>query len=438
MNITVAKFGGTSMGTAESMRAVMEILRGLSGEKIAVVSATSGTTDGLIGLGKIAAEGNDWHGEFSALREKHRKICEELGAEVELDDLWNEITGLLERAMAAKSLPKNEYDHLIGFGERISSRILAGFLVASGMTAEAVDAHDFIFTDDNFMEANVDFEKTNTAVVARLRPLLEKGVLPVVTGFIGQAPNGEYTTLGRGGSDYTGGIVAAALGAKELQIWTDVDGIFNSDPRLIPQAAALPSVSFNEASELAYFGAKVLHPKTIKPAIRKNIPVRVLNTFNPQAPGTLIDNTETESIKSVSFKKGIRIINICSSGMFEAHGFMAKIFDVFARQQVVVDVVATSEVSVSVTVDREVKPELLAELEAFSRVTIYENMAIVCVVGNGLKTHPDILGRMFSAIAGYPVSMVSQGASQRNVTFLVEEKVAPEIVKILFNTFFKQ
>lgn len=438
MNITVAKFGGTSMGTAETIRAVAEILRKISGGAVAVVSATSGTTDALIKLGELAVNGDNWTVEFENLAGKHRKICEELEVAAGIDNLWRNVRDLLEELTEKKEMPLNIYDLLIGFGERISSKILAGYLNKNGVKAKVVDAYKIIFTDNNFTEGNVDFEKTDVVVREIILPLLEKGVLPVITGFVGQSEDGQYITLGRGGSDYTGGIVAAALAAKELQIWTDVNGIFNADPRLINGAAALPEVSFNEASELAYFGAKVLHPKTIQPAVKKNIPVKVLNTFSPDSPGTVIDNIETESIKSVSSKKGISIINICSSGMLNAHGFLAKIFDVFAKHKVIVDVISTSEVSVSVTVDKVIKPELIEELETFSRVNVYEKMAIICLVGGGIKADSEVLGKMFSAISGYSVSMVSQGASQRNITFLVEESNASEIVKILFNTFFKQ
>lgn len=426
------------MGTAEAIRAVEGILKKIPDNAVAVVSATSGTTDILIKLGKMAVDGENWASEFENLVKKHRVICDALNVNPEIDDLWKNVRELLEERNGKKEMPLNTYDLLIGFGERISSRILAEYLNKNEVKAEAVDAYKIIFTDNDFTEGNVNFEKTDVAVRKTILPLLEKGVLPVITGFVGQSKDGQYITLGRGGSDYTGGIVAAALAAKELQIWTDVNGIFNADPRLIPGAAALQKVSFDEASELAYFGAKVLHPKTIQPAVKKNIPVKVLNTFDPDSPGTVIDNSETESIKSISSKKGISIINICSSGMLNAHGFLAKIFDVFAKQKVVVDVISTSEVSVSVTVDKEIKPELIEELETFSRVNIYKKMAIICLVGGGIKANSEVLGKMFSAISGYSVSMVSQGASQRNITFLVEESKSQEIVKILFNTFFKQ
>ncbi len=266
---------------------------------------------------------------------------------------------------------------------------------------------------------------------------MREGAIPVITGFVAQAENGHYITLGRGGSDYTGAIVGAGLMASEVQIWTDVDGILNTDPRLVPEAKVLTQVSFQEAGELAYFGAKVLHPKTIKPAIEKNIPVRILNTFNVSAPGTLITNEEEESLKAVTYKKNISIINICSAGMLEARGFLAKIFEVFAKHKVSVDVVSTSEVSVSLTVDNNFADIVVEELSAFASVNVYKGMAIVCLVGGGIITNSGVLSELFGAVSEHNVMMVSQGASKRNITFLVKEEEAQEVVKKVFNKFFK-
>ncbi|MFA5820795.1 MAG: lysine-sensitive aspartokinase 3 [Candidatus Gracilibacteria bacterium] len=438
MNITVAKFGGTSMGNAQAISQVADILEATAGGKVAVVSATSGTTDMLLKLGDLAVSGKSWKKEFEELKAKHAGILNELKVEVDLADFFKEIKGLLEGVGMIKEMSLSANDRLVSFGERISSRILAAILKKRGVGSEAVDAFEIIFTDNDFKHGNVDFEKTDKAVAEKILPMLEKNIVPVVTGFIGQSESGKYITLGRGGSDYTGGIVAAALGASELQIWTDVEGIFNADPRIVKEAGPIEKVSFNEASELAYFGAKVLHPKTIQPAVKKGIPVKVLNTFNPSAKGTLINEEETNSLKSVSSKKGISVINICSSGMLNAHGFMAKIFEVFAKHKVAVDVVATSEVSVSITVDSAVPDGLMEDLKKIGAVTLQEKMAIICLVGNGIKNDSTVLGKMFSAVTGHNISMVSQGASQRNVTFLTREEEATEIVQTLFKTFFKK
>lgn len=425
------------MGTDLAMKSVAEIIRNVAGGKVAVVSATSGTTDVLIRLGKEAVSGGDFEATLGELVKKHRDIVANLGINLDLNGFFEEISKILHGVNMLGELSLNILDRLQSFGERISATILAEYLRANGIEALMVDAFDFVRTDNNFGAGNVDFGATYERTREILMPLIEKGVVPVVTGFVGQAENGQYITLGRGGSDYSGAIVAGALEASELQIWTDVDGILNTDPRLVPEAKVLPQVSFNEAGELAYFGAKVLHPKTIKPAIEKNIPVRILNTFNIAAPGTLITNEEIQSLKSVTYKKNISVINICSLGMLNAHGFLARIFEAFARHKVIVDVVSTSEVSVSVTVDSAVPESLIEELNGFATVKIEENMAIICLVGEGIRTQSKILGELFSAVGEHNVSMVSQGASKRNITFLVNGEEAPAVVVKVFNQFFK-
>ena len=437
MNLITAKFGGTSMGTAESLKQVAEILISMQSKKVAVVSATSGTTDQLISLGEKAFAGESWQEQFNQLVKKHADIIAELNIELDLSESWTDLEKLLAGTEMIGELSLSAKDRLIGFGERISSKILATLLNKMNVKAEAFDAYNFIFTDNNFSEGNVDFNKSYSSIKASLESAIENGTIPVVTGFVAQAENGHYITLGRGGSDYTAAIVAAALEAEELQIWTDVDGILSTDPRLVPEAKVLEKLSFNEAGELAYFGAKVLHPKTIKPALEKNIPVRILNTFNVSAPGTLIVNEAEESLKSVTYKKGISVVNICSAGMLLARGFLAKIFHVFEKNGVSVDVVSTSEVSVSLTVDSKLPDGLIEALSEFATVSVQEKMAIVCLVGEGIKSNTKVLGDLFSAIAAHDVSMVSQGASKRNITFLVSEEEAPEVVKKTFNTFFK-
>jgi len=444
MKIIVTKFGGTSMGTAKSIQAVAKVIKENDdkGKKIiTVVSACSGSTDLLITMGEQAFKNNDWKINFQKFTQKHEKIVRNLGikneTELKLKDFEKQIQNLLEGIEMIGELSLSTNDRLMSFGEKISSNILSVYLNKLGLNAKDFNAFDIIFTDNDFGEGKINFEKTNKNVSNELTNLVNKGCVPVVTGFLAQSASAHYITLGRGGSDYTAAIIAAAVNAQELQIWTDVDGILNVDPRLCPEAKVLKQLSFYEAGELAYFGAKVLHPKTIKPAISKNIPVRILNTFNTSAQGTIITNKITESIKSVTYKKGIKIINICSAELLEAHGFLAKIFEVFGKYDVVVDVVSTSEVSVSVTVDKTVQKELIDELNQFSSVNILENMAIVCLVGEGIKGNAKILEDLFGCLNGFEVSMVSQGASKRNVTFLVEEEHINEVVKSIYEKFFK-
>jgi len=436
MTLIVAKFGGTSMGTPQAILQVANIMKSIKGNKIAVVSATSGTTDALLELSKLALEKKPWEEKFQALIDKHENIIKELDIDLGLKTFWKNIGNILEGVSLIQELSLSAKDRLISTGERMSSKILAALLNKQGTSALAMNSSKFIFTDNNFGEGNVDFKKTNETIFEKVTSVLKENTIPVITGFIGQSEDGRYITLGRGGSDYTGAIIGAALNADEVQIWTDVDGILNTDPRLCKEAKVLDSLSFNEAGELAYFGAKVIHPKTIKPAIEKNIPVKILNTFNTSAKGTIITNEETESLKAVTFKKNINIINICSVGMFNSHGFLAKIFDIFARYKVVVDVISTSEVSVSLTIDKEINEDLIKELSTFSTVTTFKDMAIVCLVGSGIRSNTSVIGELFTSIKNYDVNMISLGASKRNITFLVKNEVAPEVVTKIFNTFF--
>ncbi|KKU79806.1 MAG: Aspartokinase [Candidatus Peregrinibacteria bacterium GW2011_GWA2_47_7] len=436
MNLIVAKFGGTSMGSAEAITGVANILKNLDCPRVAVVSAVSGITDMLIGLGALTVKQSDWREEFVRFQSRHEDIIKNLDVAVDLKSFYDELERLLNGIALLQELSPSVKDHLVSFGERMSSVILAEFLKTRGIIAERIDAKELVMTDNNYTEANVRFEETNACVERRLRPLLDKGIVPVLTGFIGKSAEGKYATLGRGGSDYSGAIIAAALGAQELHIWTDVDGIYSSDPRVIKGATVIEKLSFDEAAELAYFGAKVLHPKTIHPAIKEGIPVRVLNTFRPTAKGTLIVDEESRELKSVTWRKGVTVVNICSTRMLGPYGFLAKIFDLFAQHHVAIDVLATSEVSVSLTIDSEPPQILLDQLSEFSTVTVEPHFAIVCLVGGGIKDMKDVLGRLFTAVSAYPVKMVSQGASKRNITFLVEESVVAEVGKKVFHEFF--
>ncbi len=438
-NRIVLKFGGTSMGSAEAMRKASAIVRSVDGEAVVVVSAVSGITNALKALGQTALSRGEWKSALWAIRARHCSIMEELGfrSDRNAPDAWSQVEDICRGIELLGELSPATLDLLLSFGERVSAAIFASLLNRDGTDAERVDASRIILTDDRFGGANVNMRATRELTQGVLSEFFSKRCVPVITGFIGLSmTSGKYTTLGRGGSDYSAAIVAAAIDAVELQIWTDVAGMFTADPRLVPSATAIPQLSFAEAGELAYFGAKVLHPKTIAPAVERNIPVRILDTFHPEEPGTLITNETRPSIKSVTSKKGITVVSICSQGMLGAHGFLARIFDAFARHEVVADVVSTSEVSVSVTVDREVPQQLVDDLRTFATVDIESNMAIVCLVGEGIRTQPDVLGRLFASVGSVPVSMVSQGASKRNITFVVAESDADEAVRNVFAAFF--
>jgi aspartate kinase len=325
----------------------------------------------------------------------------------------------------------------------MSSYLVAEAVSQSGAEAVQVVATELIQTDNRFGDAEFLAGPTKECAQAVLLPLLGKGIVPVVTGFIGRAPDGRTTTLGRGGSDYTASILGLSLGAKQIEIWKEVDGIMTTDPRIVPDAKVVPELSFEEACELAYFGAKVLHPKTILPAIEAEIPVKVLNTFHPEAPGTTIvanfleRKMKSHTVEAFSFKKHITIIHMRSPEFFDGNGLMARIFALFEQHKTSVDVIATSVVSVSLTIDDETNLEpLVAELSALGSVSIERDKAIVCAVGGSVNA-AGVAGEMFTALgkAGIPVEMISQAASGVSTTFVVEERDAERAIKVLHETY---
>ena len=307
-----------------------------------------------------------------------------------------------------------------------SSRIVAGALTSQGLASSWVDARRVMVTSDAHVAAAPLVPETTAALTRIVDPLLASRRIPVVGGFVGATRQGVTTTLGRGGSDYSASIVGACLGASEIQIWTDVDGMLTADPRLVPNVHVVPHLSFAEASELAYFGAKVLHPATIQPAVASNIPVRILNSKRPQDPvGTLITRDRPETgrpLTAVASKKGVTVVDIASTRMLMAHGFLKRIFEIFEQHRTPVDVVTTSEVSVSVTIDdTRHLPEIIAKLEEVADVTYEEDMAVLCAVGEGLKNDPSFVAHLLDAVGGVPIRMLSQAAARRNITLVIRE-----------------
>jgi aspartate kinase len=292
------------------------------------------------------------------------------------------------------------------------------------------------------MKAVPLFDETNERLAQTLRPLLERGQVPVMGGFIGSTRTGVTTTIGRGGSDFSAAIVGAALGAEAIEIWTDVDGMLTTDPHLCPGARRIRVISFDEAAELAYFGAKVLHPATVLPAIQKNIPVWILNSRNPPCEGTKITTRAPHCknmFKAIAAKKRITIVNVAAPRMLLAHGFLKSIFEAFDRHRVPVDVVSTSEVSVSLTIDsNEAIPALAADLAKMADVKYEGRKAIVCLVGESLRDTPGIAARVFGELSDLKVRMISQGASEINLTFVIEEEDVPGVVQRLHQTFFAE
>ena len=325
---------------------------------------------------------------------------------------------------------------MLSFGERLSTTLLYYRALDEGVNAEYIDAREIVKTDDSFSSARLLEKESYREIKKTVRP--SKGRLIITQGFIASTLNGITTTLGRGGSDYTATIVGAALGADEVQIWTDVNGIMTCDPRLVNKAKTLKEISYKEAQELAYFGARVIHPATIQPAIEKNIPVVVKNTQNPKAAGTRIISSETgKGVKAIAFKKGITVINVISSRMLLAFGFLKKIFEIFEKYKTSVDLISTSEVSVSITVDNTFSiKNITEELSLIGSVSVEEKNTIVSLVGLGVWKRPETLSLVFNALKTIPIRMVSLGSSDINLSFVVPDKRADETVQLLHNVFF--
>ena len=436
----VMKFGGTSVGNAERIKNAAAIVKSNLGRKpIIVVSAVAKMTDTLIRLAKAAPDGQ---GDeiFEEIKRTHYTILEGLELEKSiLDGDFAELSGLLRNTQQSKQLNDAVLDAFQSFGEKISSKIFAAHLNKAGIMSQAFNSWELgLLTSGDFGNA----EPLKASYAAIKKKVSGLNILPVITGFIGRAEKGETTTLGRGGSDYTAAIFGAAAGAEEIQIWTDVDGIMSADPKVVPGAKTIKNLSFDEASELAYFGARVIHPKTLLPAIDKNISVRVLNTFNPQHQGTTITKKSLHDdriIKAIVCKKNITLINIKSSRMLGAYGFLARIFSIFAKYGKSVDAIATSEVAVSLTIDdNEGVDKIVDELNEISSTTLATNKAIICVVGGRMEYEPGIAGRIFSTLGkeAINIEMISQGASQINMTFIVDGKDAEKSVNTLHNEFF--
>ncbi len=445
----ICKFGGTSVQDAEAMERVAAIVSGRLDQKPVVVASAMGkTTNGLLQAARLAAEGKRREAleVLAHLRELHASEAHKLGAGGEVQDTiasyFKEMSSIVRGLATLGELTPRSMDIMASYGERLSTLILCRCLEDRGVPAQLMDARQFIVTDDNFGRAAPLFDLTDPAVRAHILPVLRAGRVPVVQGFIGATRGGITTTIGRGGSDYSASIIGAALEAYDIQIWTDVDGIMTADPRLVPEALRVRVISFDEAAELAYFGARVLHPSTILPAVRKQIPVHVLNSYRPDQPGTLITKEAPpceNPIKSIAYKKGITVVNISSTRMLMAHGFLRAIFEIFDRFRVPVDVVTTSEVSVSLTVD-DISSlwDIVTELKKVGEVNVEGGKAIVCCVGDNVRNTPGVLHLLAEAVRDINVLMVSQGASAINVTFVVDADEVGRAIRSLHDVFFQK
>jgi aspartate kinase len=446
----VLKFGGTSVGDAD---AIARLVRHVSaarqrGGAMVVVSALSGVTDRLLHLATAAAAGGEAviDAAIPELRERHARVAREVAPDSEtlietIDLQLRELRMLLHAVAILKDASPRTRDATAAFGELLSSRIVEGACARSGLRPVWIDPRQVLITNDSFGCALPLMEETAVAARAHLAPALDAGLVPIVGGYVGATAAGVTTTLGRGGSDYSAAILGAAVDASEIQIWTDVDGMMTADPRVVPSTHVVPRLSFDEASELAYFGAKVLHPATILPAVAKSIPVRILNSRRFDGGGTLITATSPvdEPLAALACKRHITVVDITSTRMLMAHGFLRRVFEVFERCRTPIDVVSTSEVSISVTIDDDRRlPDIIEEVSTFADVRVERDMAILCAVGDGLRRDPRLASRILGSLEQFPLRMVSQAASRRNVTVVLQDAVAAAAMVHLHSTFFQR
>ncbi|HEY6065883.1 MAG TPA: aspartate kinase, partial [Thermoanaerobaculia bacterium] len=380
-------------------------------------------------------------------RDTQRLLLEFFGdgaasVEREIAPDFEELARMARAVAVLRSVPPAGRDHFLAHGEMTAARLVSRAFAARSLPAVGVDSREIVVTDDRFGRAQPDLDETARRVRDRIAAVCARGEIPVAAGYIGASHAGATTTLGRGGSDYTAALLGAALDAEAVEIWTDVDGMMTADPRVVPGARPIQTISFEEASELAYFGARVLHPLTLAPAIEKGIPIRVKNSRRPDFAGTEIRasvGSAAEGVRSIAFKRGIATVDVVTSRMLMAAGFLRTLFEVFARWETPVDMVTTSEISVSVTVDDLGRlPEIRRDLERLAAVEVGRDRAIVCLVGSDIKFTPGIAARIFRTIEDVNVLMISQGASRRNVSFVVEERDVEQVVRRLHKEFFEE
>jgi aspartate kinase len=449
------KFGGTSVADPDAINRLIAIVRDRAQQRpagsaapVVIVSALSGVTDTLVAVTQLAEEGEAARAEVQlrALVERHVAVATAVTTDSrarvleEVRHEFDELIGLVHALAVLREVSPRSRDAVFATGELVSSRIVAAALSDHQVPAVWVDARKVLITDAEHTAAVPDMTETAARSRELIAPLVNAGTIAVLGGFIGATAAGATTTLGRGGSDYSGAIFGASLGVDEIQIWTDVDGMLTADPRIVSQPRVVPQLSFAEASELAYFGAKVLHPSTILPAVAKNIPVRILNSRRPDNPGTMItaDGRSNEGgLTAIACKRDVTVVDITSTRMLGAHGFLRRLFEVFERFKTAVDVVTTSEVSVSVTVDDTRRLDAIVDnLRNFAEVSSEREMAIICAVGESLHNDTTVFARAVTALDRVPLRLVSQAASRRNVTFVIRNSDVPQAMTRLHEQFF--
>lgn len=459
----VMKFGGTSVGSVEAIKQTVGLLQRWhrdGHEVVAVVSAMRGVTDQLIAAAQAAAGGDRTQpAEIrAALWDRHYTTAQALlgdACETVLDAIADELESFANLCSAIAILGEvtpRAMDLISSLGERFSAQIVAATLALDGVSSEAVMADEIIVTDSNFGSANPLLDRTTDRVQDRLAPLLARTHVPVVTGFMGATQDGIVTTLGRGGSDYTAAILGYALHAHEVWIWTDVDGVLTADPRIVPDARTLERISYTEAAEMAYFGAKVLHPKTVQPAVERNIPIRIVNTFNPDEPGTLIVREQAidgQAVKAVTMIPDLALVTVEGRGMLGVPGVAARLFEAVAYEDVSVLMISqsSSEQSICFLVEDRMSARVVHALEQefdrelyhghIDRIWPQHDVVIVAVVGAGMRHTPGIAARVFGALGDNAINVLSiaQGSSEFNLSLCVAEEDAHDAVRVIHDAF---
>jgi aspartate kinase len=449
--MVVQKFGGTSVADPPAIRRLIDIVRRArerdGGGPAVVVSAMSGVTDALLTVAAAAGAGRERDAltRVAQLRERHHAAARDLAPTqplaADVDRHFDQLSDIVKALAVLREVSPRTLDVVASIGELVNSRIVTAALAEAGLPAEWVDARRVIITNDDHTRAIPMARETQAAMHASIVPLLEAGRVPVLGGFVAATIDGHTTTLGRGGSDYSGALVGAGMNADEIQIWTDVDGMLTADPRVVSSPRLVPQLSFAEAAELSYFGAKVLHPSTILPAVDRNIPVRILNSRRPDGTGTVITADGVPNglpLTALASKRDVTVIDITSSRMLMAYGFLRRVFEVFERFRTAVDVVTTSEVSVSVTVDDRRDLDAIVEaLRELGAVCVEGEMALLCAVGDRLRNEPETASRVIRVLEEFPLRMISQAASRRNITVIMRQGDLPHAMERLHEEFFR-
>ncbi len=430
----VLKFGGTSVGKPERLKKIAELVIGTPGKKIVVLSALSGTTNSLVKIGEWLLGGNkiEANKEIEQLENHYQQYAEDLFSASEYKAIGQDIVGRyfsLIRLLSAGAFDDRSYRELLAQGELASTEFFYYHLRERKIDSRLLPALHFMSIDEN---QEPELDKISERLKALLPSMSQLDIL-ITQGYICRNHHNEIDNLKRGGSDYTASLIGAAIQAEEIQIWTDIDGMHNNDPRVVKKTVPIAELTFDEASELAYFGAKILHPSTIVPAQKFGVPVRLKNTMDEKAFGTLISDKGTSGqFKAIAAKDGIIAINIKSSRMLLAFGFLRRVFEIFEKYKTPIDMISTSEVAVSVTIDDASHlTKIIGELQAFGVIEVDKNQTIICVVGNKLADKQGVLNDVFRSLAEVRVRMVSYGGSHNNISILVDTAQKEKSLKLL-------